>query len=188
MFNFLNEPDQAKSNKQFKEALKKAREIFIAKNKDYGDSWKVLRFFSDIDQIFIKILRIRSIQSAGKQMVEDSLEGDFIGALNYSILTIEKLNMDKFTGKRTPAKIFDHWSDVAFELFQKKNHDYGEAWRDMRISSMTDLSLAKVIRIKQMEDPKGSEVSEGYEAGLLDIINYVAFCLILMNEGVNPMD
>ncbi len=173
---------------QFDEVMNHCRTLFINKMKDYGPAWRILRLPSLTDQIFIKAQRIRSIENKGTQLVEDDLRGEFIGIFNYSIIAliqlqegvVERPDMDN----ERAIDLFDHFAKTAKELMERKNHDYGEAWREMRISSITDLILQKILRIKQIEDNSGKTiVSEGLDANYLDMVNYAAFVLIKMSEN-----
>lgn len=173
---------------QFDEVMNHCRTLFINKMKDYGPAWRILRLPSLTDQIFIKAQRIRSIENKGTQLVDDDLRGEFIGIFNYSIIAliqlqegvVERPDMD--TDKA--IELFDHFAKTAKDLMERKNHDYGEAWREMRVSSITDLILQKLLRIKQIEDNSGKTiVSEGLDANYLDMVNYAAFVLIKMSEN-----
>ena len=164
------------------------REIYLNKSKDYGTAWRILRPSSLTDQLYIKAMRIRSIEEKGQQKVSDPVEAEFVGLINYSILALVQLE----TGSEVPLELslkeavslYDRQVDENLRLLQNKNHDYGEAWRQMRISSMTDLILQKLLRIKQIEDNSGATlVSEGVAANYRDIINYAVFCLIKMDEA-----
>lgn len=175
------------TSRQFDEVVNTCRQLFINKMKDYGPAWRILRLPSLTDQIFIKAQRIRSIENKGTQLVEDDLHGEFIGIFNYSIIAliqiqqgvVEKPDIDPEKG----TELFDSFARQAKELMERKNHDYGEAWREMRISSITDLILQKLLRIKQIEDNNGKTiVSEGLQANYLDMVNYAAFALIKMSE------
>lgn len=175
------------TSRQFDEVVSTCRQLFINKMKDYGPAWRILRLPSLTDQIFIKAQRIRSIENKGTQLVEDDLHGEFIGIFNYSIIAliqirqgvVEKPDMDP----EKATELFDSFAREAKELMERKNHDYGEAWREMRISSITDLILQKLLRIKQIEDNNGKTiVSEGLQANYLDMVNYAAFALIKMSE------
>ena len=166
------------------------RDIFVKKSKDYGTSWRILRPSSLTDQIFIKAQRIRTVQETGENKVEESFEDAFTAIVNYCIMAIIQVRngtqtKDDLTTE--DASIFySEISKEAFELMEKKNHDYGEAWRDMRISSLTDLILTKVLRIKQIEDNKGKTlVSEGIEGNYFDMLNYSVFALIHLKDAVN---
>lgn len=159
------------------------REVFEKKMKDYGTAWRVLRPSSLTDQIFIKAQRIRSIETKKMQKVEEGISPEFIGIINYSIMALiqlelgseHKIDMDP----KQVIKYYDKYANEALELMKRKNHDYDEAWRSMRISSFTDLILMKLYRIKQIEDHQGKTlVSEGIDANYYDIINYAIFALI----------
>lgn len=138
------------------------------------------------DQIFIKAQRIRSIQEKGGQKVGDDVKGEFIGIINYCIIALIQMELtDKDPMELAPdflEKRYDHFAEVTRQLLENKNHDYGEAWREMRVSSMTDIILMKLLRVKQIEDNQGATlVSEGIDANYMDMINYSVFCLILMD-------
>jgi hypothetical protein len=161
--------------------------LFDKKNKDYGTSWRILRLPSLTDQIFIKAQRIRSIQDKGQQKIVDGIEGEFIGIINYCIIaliqkTLEHSDQMEFSPEELGG-IYDDQVEITLELLRNKNHDYGEAWRDMRVSSMTDLILMKIFRTKQIENNLGvTLVSEGVEANYQDMLNYAVFCLIKLKE------
>jgi hypothetical protein len=183
--------DQARSNQQFDEVIGACVDIFKKKQLDYGTAWKTFRPVSITDQIFIKALRLRSVQDAKKQLVKDSLDGEFKAIINYASMALMIIR-GQATDDLTPKQaINQHKANIreARDLFQRKNHDYGEAWRDLRIRSMTDLILMKLLRIKQIEDNDGKTIiSEGLDANYLDILNYAVFCLIRISEGTSPMD
>jgi len=176
------------TEKQFQEAISKSRSIFVDKTKDYGTAWRILRTSSLTDQLFIKAKRIRSIQEKGNQKVEDSVDLDFVGLINYSIMALIQLELGDGleNHEMDPAeatRLYDHNTDIAFRLMNDKNHDYGEAWREMRVSSITDLILMKLLRIKEIEDNDGKTIiSEGLDANYLDIVNYAVFALILLES------
>lgn len=166
------------------------RDIFVKKSKDYGTSWRILRPSSLTDQIFIKAQRIRTVQETGENKVGESYEDAFMAIVNYCIMAIIQVRNGSQTSEdlttEEATKFYSEISNEAFELMEKKNHDYGEAWRGMRISSLTDLILTKVLRIKQIEDNKGKTlVSEGIEGNYFDMLNYSVFALIHLNNGVN---
>jgi hypothetical protein len=170
---------------EYRAVLGECRTLFSKKLKDYGPAWRILRLPSLTDQLYIKANRIRSIQQAGQQKVEDSIEGEFIGILNYSIAALIQLDLGVVDQPDLSAEQalahFDRQADRAFQLMELKNHDYGEAWRDMRIPSLADMILQKILRVKQIEDNQGLTVaSEGVDANYLDMINYAAFALIKM--------
>lgn len=175
------------TSQQYDEVIAHCRELFVNKMKDYGPAWRILRLPSLTDQIFIKAQRIRSIEQKGTQLVEDDLRGEFIGILNYSIMALVQLELGvvekpDITSEEA-AVLFDKYAAETKALMERKNHDYGEAWREMRISSITDLILQKLLRIKQIEDNSGKTiVSEGLDANYMDMVNYAAFVLIKMSE------
>lgn len=161
------------------------RELFEQKAQDYGTSWRILRPSSLTDQLYIKAKRIRSIEEKGEQRVADSVKGDYMGLINYSIMALLQLalpvdkELEMHLGQL--LKLYDAQVARSRELLLAKNHDYGEAWRDMRISSITDLILQKLLRVRQIENQGGHTlVSEGLDANYLDIINYAIFALIKM--------
>jgi len=186
-----------KTNTEFEIAIKKAKDIFDKKLKDYGASWRMLRSQSVTDQIFIKAQRIRSIEEKGTYLVEEGIEPEFIGIVNYSVIALIQLELGNLEIPENPenikeldtleaADMYDKHLATAKDLMFNKNHDYDEAWRDMRISSFTDLILTKLMRIKQIEDNKGQTlISEGIDANYHDIINYSIFALIKIEEKVN---
>lgn len=172
---------------QYDEVINECRILFLNKLKDYGPAWRILRLSSVTDQIFIKANRIRSIQQNQVQKVEDDEKSEFIGILNYSVIALIQLKLGHVD---TPdisidqaIENYDEQIMIAKNLMEKKNFDYGEAWRDMRISSITDLILQKILRIKQIEDNQGKTlVSEGLSANYLDMLNYAVFSLIQLEE------
>ncbi len=169
----------------YQEIIEKCRELFSKKNHDYGTSWRILRLPSITDQIFIKAQRIRTIQEKGTQKVQDDIPTEFVGIINYCVMALIQIaardvpeEPDDLAGR------YQEQTDEVRELLFNKNHDYGEAWRSMRVSSMTDIILMKLLRIKQIEDNHGYTLaSEGVKAGYQDIINYSVFCLIKLEEG-----
>jgi hypothetical protein len=172
-----------KTSLEYTNVINLCREIFEKKTRDYGTSWRILRPSSLTDQIFIKAQRIRTVQESGENKVGETFEDAFMGIVNYCIMAISQLrNESGFNEQLTleeAMKVYDELSTEAFELMKKKNHDYGEAWRDMRVTSLTDLILTKVLRIKQIEDNKGvTEISEGVEGNYFDMLNYSVFALI----------
>ena len=173
---------------EYSSIIKKCEDIFVKKLKDYGTAWRILRISSLTDQIFIKAQRIRNIDQIGVQKVEEGIANEFIGIVNYAIIGIIQLDL----GVAEQSEDLDHI--VSVDLFNKsakqaeklmlaKNHDYGEAWRDMRVSSLTDLILQKLLRVKQIEDNDGETlISEGIDANYLDMINYAVFALIKLKQ------
>ncbi|MGV0752544.1 DUF1599 domain-containing protein [Empedobacter brevis] len=172
---------------QFNEIISLCRDLYTKKLKDYGPAWRVLRLPSLTDQIFIKVNRIRTLQEATERLVDEDEEGEFIAIVNYSIMALIQLELGfadqpDLTAEQA-IEFYDKYSGIAHDLMIKKNHDYGEAWRDMRVSSITDLIYQKVLRTKSIEDNKGKTiVSEGLDANYLDMINYSIFAMILINE------
>lgn len=168
---------------EYTNVINLCRAVFEKKTKDYGTSWRILRPSSLTDQIFIKAQRIRTVQETGENKVGETFEDAFMGIVNYCIMAIFQLRnetgFNEQLSTHEAVKIYDEISTEAFELMKIKNHDYGEAWRDMRVTSLTDLILTKVLRIKQIEDNKGiTEVSEGVEGNYFDMLNYSVFALI----------
>lgn len=163
-----------------------ARNLFYNKALDYGTAWTVLRLPSLTDQIYIKAKRIRSIQDKGQQLIDDSIEGEFIGIINYCIMALIQMQREPEAADIAVPQLmalYDHALQETLDLQAKKNHDYGDAWRDMRVSSITDIILMKLHRIKQIEDNQHqTRVSEGVEGGYRDIINYASFALTLMAQ------
>lgn len=175
---------------QYNECLNKCRELFLKKHKDYGSAWTVLRPVSLVDQLYIKAHRIRTLQSASDRKVEDSIEEEFMGLVNYGIIGLIQAKHAPDMNEHYTAKMVTQWYDEAAEyaksVMMKKNHDYGEAWRDMSQESFADLIIMKLLRIRQILSNKGKTiVSEGIDANYIDIINYSLFALILIREGVH---
>ena len=173
---------------EYDSIIKKCEDIFAKKMKDYGSAWRILRISSLTDQIFIKAQRIRSIDSKGTQKIDEGVINEFIGIVNYSVIGLiqidlgvseqpEDLDIEKV------MNMFNKHVLSSKDLMVNKNHDYGEAWRDMRVSSLTDLILQKLLRVKQIEDNNGSTIiSEGIDANYLDMLNYAVFALIKLNK------
>jgi hypothetical protein len=175
---------------QYDEAIQSCREIFINKTKDYGSSWRVLRTISIVDQIFIKAKRIRTIQENRLQKIGDDIQAEFTGIVNYAVIGLIQLRKGTEQVDELPLakveQLYKNEIDKARELMLNKNHDYGEAWRDMSQESFTDLILSKLLRIKQILGNEGKTlISEGIEANYLDILNYAVFALVLIKEGVH---
>ncbi|MDQ3046241.1 MAG: DUF1599 domain-containing protein [Bacteroidota bacterium] len=176
-----------KTSAQYDTAVGTCKDIFIKKMKDYGTAWRILRTSSITDQIFIKAQRIRNIEDKGTQKISEDVRSEYIGIINYSIIGLIQMELAADTRMELPAdevsRLFDRYSGHAKSLMENKNHDYGEAWRDMRVSSLTDLILMKLLRIKQIEDNKGETlISEGVDANFHDMINYAIFALIKLQE------
>ena len=178
----------SQTTQQFQEVIARCRALFLKKTVDYGTAWRILRPSSITDQLNIKALRIRSIEEKGVQKVADPIDAEFVGLVNYSVLALIQLNLPAGSplhfDPETVAHLYDAQIQANLDLLEAKNHDYGEAWRLMRVSSMTDLILQKILRIKQIEDNSGQTlVSEGLEANYRDILNYAVFALIRMQES-----
>ena len=176
----------SKTVTQFDTIIAEAKDIFVKKTKDYGTAWRILRPSSLTDQILIKAKRIRSIEENEEQKVADSIEEDYIGLINYGVMAIIQLHLSSDDMELKPLyaeELYTKYLSETRELMIRKNHDYGEVWREMRVSSITDLILQKLIRVKKIEDNKGKTVvSEGLEANYQDIINYAVFALIKLGE------
>ena len=169
--------------REYDVASAKCKDIFIKKMKDYGCAWRILRLSSLTDQIFIKAQRLRSIEMKGSQKVGEDIRNEFIGIVNYSIIALIQLEkgiaeQPDIENEEVQALYLKYYNESK-ELMKSKNHDYGEAWRDMRVSSLTDLILQKLLRVKQIEDNQGKTlISEGIDANYFDMINYSIFALI----------
>lgn len=175
------------TNIQYDEAINSCKEIFIKKAKDYGTSWRVLRTISVVDQLFIKALRIRTIQEKKEQKIDDDIAGEFKGIINYGVIGLIQLQLNDPAVEDVDADQVIIWFDEQVANTKKimldKNHDYGEAWRDMSQESFADLILVKLLRIKQILLNEGKTlISEGIDANYIDIINYAVFALILIAE------
>jgi len=173
---------------EYRHVIKICQDLFEKKNKDYGTSWRILRLPSITDQIFIKAQRIRTIQDNGFSRVDEGEVPEFIGIINYCVMALIQADLLNSTELEIPFEqlkaIYTKHVVEVMELLFNKNHDYGEAWREMRVSSMTDIILMKLFRIKQIEDNQGKTlVSEGIKAGYQDIINYAVFCLIKLGQA-----
>lgn len=178
------------TNLQYEDIIKSCLKVFSAKMRDYGPAWRILRPSSLTDQIFIKAQRIRSIQEKKNQKISEGVEDEFTGIINYSIMALIQLepgSSEPLTIKASEAEeSYKRYAIMAQNLMYDKNHDYSEAWREMRVSSLTDIILMKLLRIKQIENNDGlTEVSEGVDANYLDIINYAVFARILLSESQN---
>ena len=172
-----------KTNGQFEQAVAECRTLFEKKLHDYGASWRILRPTSLTDQLFIKAKRIRQLETTGLSLVGEGIRPEFIGLVNYGIVGLIQLSKGFSDTVDTTSEeamaLYDSYAHEALELMKRKNHDYDEAWRDMRVSSYTDLILTKIQRVKEMEDLAGQTlVSEGIDANYMDIINYSVFALI----------
>ncbi|MFT6112646.1 MAG: hypothetical protein ACJA19_000788 [Bacteroidia bacterium] len=171
----------------FDQALNQCRDIFQKKTHDYGTAWRILRPISITDQIFIKAQRIRSIEEKQENKVGESIENEFIGIVNYCVIALIQMELDISEDMEINPdlvlKYYDTKAEMCKQLMVTKNHDYGEAWRDMRVSTYTDLILMKILRTKQIEDKGGKTlISEGIDANFSDMLNYAIFALIRIND------
>jgi len=178
---------EGKTAKEYWAIIADCKDLFEKKTRDYGTAWRILRLPSITDQILIKAQRIRSIQEKGTQMVEDDLKAEFQGIINYSLIAMIQIDLSKDDRMELEFDELEHLYDKhvneTFELLKAKNHDYGEAWRDMRLTSITDIMLMKLLRVKQIEDNEGKTlVSEGVIANYQDLINYSVFAFIKMKK------
>ncbi|WP_136464823.1 DUF1599 domain-containing protein [Flagellimonas onchidii] len=178
------------TSQQYDAVINTCRELFLKKAKDYGTAWRILRLPSLTDQIFIKAQRIRSLQENDVRKVDEGEQSEFIGIINYSIMALIQLKKGVVEQPDLSADeaiaLYDREVAITKELMENKNHDYGEAWRDMRVSSLTDLILQKLLRVKQIEDNEGATlVSEGIDANYQDMVNYAVFALIHLSEISN---
>jgi hypothetical protein len=178
-------PIMKNTSQEYDSIIAICRQLFTNKMKDYGSAWRILRLPSLTDQIFIKAQRIRSLQENEIRKIDEDETGEFIGIINYSIMALIQLELGVVEQPdldlATATQWYDHKINSTKALMEAKNHDYGEAWREMRVSSLTDLILQKLLRVKQIEDNKGKTiVSEGIDANYQDMINYAVFALILM--------
>ena len=179
--------DNIKTQKQYHDVLSRCRNLYVDKMKDYGPAWRILRTPSITDQIFIKANRIRTLQTNSEHLVDEGIEPEFVGIVNYAAMGIIQLQLGvvdqpDLTSEQA-TMMYDKVTNEAYELMTRKNHDYDEAWRSMRVSSITDLILMKVLRTKSIENNGGKTiVSEGLDANYYDMINYAVFALILLAE------
>ena len=175
-----------KTNQQYDKCKEACRKVFTDKMNDYGTAWRILRPASITDQIYIKASRVRSIEVKGVSKVDEGVRPEFIGIINYAIMGLIQLELgpsETELEKEQTLQLYNTYFEAAKSLMQNKNHDYGEAWRDMRVSSLTDLILQKLLRVKQIENNKGkTRVSEGIDANYQDMINYAVFALIHLDE------
>lgn len=172
---------------EYRHVIERCKALFLKKNADYGTAWRILRLPSITDQIFIKARRIRTLQETGVNLVGEGIEPEFIGIINYCVMALIQMQLRSDQRTDIPTDeletLYDEQINHVMTLLFAKNHDYGEAWRLMRVSSMTDLILMKLLRTKQIEDNQGATlVSEGVDANYMDMINYAVFCLIKQTE------
>lgn len=172
---------------EYREVIATCKALFEKKTRDYGTAWRILRLPSITDQIFIKAQRIRRIQEKGSQKVDDPVRDEFIGIINYCVIALIQMRLSESDDMEVRFEELEGYYDEAisetFELLENKNHDYGEAWREMRVTSITDIILMKLLRVKQIENNAGKTlVSEGVKANYQDMINYSVFALIKLKE------
>ena len=175
------------TSNQYDLVVEQCRNLFTKKMSDYGSAWRILRLPSLTDQIFIKAQRIRQLQENDVRKVDEDEKSEFIGIINYSIMALIQLELgvveNPDLSSEEATELYDKHIMITKELMENKNHDYGEAWRDMRVSSLTDLIIQMLLRVKQIEDNKGKTlVSEGIDANYQDMINYAVFAMIHLNE------
>ena len=175
------------TSNQYDLVVEQCRNLFTKKMSDYGSAWRILRLPSLTDQIFIKAQRIRQLQENDVRKVDEDEKSEFIGIINYSIMALIQLELgvveNPDLSSEEATELYDKHILITKELMENKNHDYGEAWRDMRVSSLTDLIIQKLLRVKQIEDNEGKTlVSEGIDANYQDMINYAVFAMIHLNE------
>ena len=175
------------TSEQYDAIMGRCRELFKKKTKDYGTAWRILRLPSLTDQIFIKAQRIRSLQENEVRKVDEDEQSEFVGIINYSLMALIQLekgvvDQPDLSGEEA-LELYNIQADKTKRLMEDKNHDYGEAWRDMRVSSLTDLILQKILRVKEIENNKGKTLaSEGVDANYQDMVNYAVFALIHLNQ------
>lgn len=179
----------SKTISEYKEVIRVCKEVFEKKTRDYGTAWRILRLPSITDQIMIKAQRIRSIQEKGTQKIEDDIPNEFLGIVNYCIMAIMQIEIPSDASSEMRFEeiepLYDKVVNETIALHEDKNHDYDEAWREMRVSSMTDIILMKILRVKQIEDNEGKTIiSEGIKANYQDMMNYAVFCLIKFNAKI----
>jgi hypothetical protein len=173
----------SRTEEQYDAIIAACRGVYCSKTKDYGTAWRILRPSSLTDQLFIKAKRIRTIEETQTRKIADGISQEYMGIVNYSLLALIQLSLPEDSPLEEALRHFDEQAAKAKALMMAKNHDYGEAWRDMRLSSITDLILMKILRVKQIENNEGiTLVSEGLEANYLDILNYAVFALIHLRE------
>lgn len=177
----------SKTISEYKEVIRACKEVFEKKTRDYGTAWRILRLPSITDQIMIKAQRIRSIQEKGFQKVDEGISNEFLGIVNYCIMAMIQMDLPQDADLEMKFEVIDPLYDQAvnetLSLHEDKNHDYDEAWREMRVSSMTDIILMKILRVKQIENNAGKTIiSEGIKANYQDMMNYAVFCLIKLKS------
>lgn len=177
-----------KTENQYWDVITNCKGIFLNKTKDYGTSWRLFRLPSITDQIYIKANRIRTIEENGVTKIDEGRESEFMGIINYCIIALIQLDLENDTREDLKVdeveKLYDEKIKATFDLMMLKNHDYGEAWRSMRIGTFSDMILVRIKRIKQIEENEGETIdSEGIDANYQDMINYAIFAMIKINEA-----
>lgn len=176
-----------KTSIEFDNAIKTCREVFIKKHKDYGTSWRIMRVSSILDQIFIKATRIRTIEEKGTMKVNEGIEPEYMGIINYCVMGLIQIELKNETeielsGERVTT-LYDKYIKACKDLMMEKNHDYGEVWRNMQVSTFTDMLLMRIHRMRQILENDGKTImSEGIDSNLMDMVNYSVFALIRMKE------
>ena len=176
------------TSEEFDLIINECKDLFIRKTRDYGTAWRILRLSSITDQIFIKAQRIRTLEEKKVSKVGENISSEYVGIINYCIIAMMQMEMNDNDPIDLPAeeveRLYSEKVQETRDLMFAKNHDYGEAWRDMRVSSFTDLILMKLLRVKQIEDNAGKTlVSEGVKANYQDMLNYSVFALIKLKEA-----
>ena len=176
-----------KTTQEYGDVMSMCKALFEKKTRDYGTAWRILRLPSITDQIFIKAQRVRSIQEKGMQRIDEPIRDEFIGIINYCLIALVQMELPASASLDMSYEALEPYYERAsketFDLLQNKNHDYGEAWREMRVTSITDIILMKLLRVKQIEDNNGKTlVSEGVKANYQDMINYAVFALIKLKD------
>lgn len=172
---------------QYEAVIKQCKDLFLKKTRDYGTAWRILRLSSITDQLFIKAQRIRTLEEKKVSKVGEDIYSEYVAIVNYCVIAMMQLELTEESRTELPVEevevLFDQKVEETKTLMFAKNHDYGEAWRDMRISSLTDMILQKLLRVKQIEDNQGVTLaSEGVKANYQDMLNYAVFALIRLNE------
>lgn len=176
-----------KTSIEFDNAIKTCREVFIKKHKDYGTSWRIMRVSSILDQIFIKATRIRTIEEKGTMKVNEGIEPEYMGIINYCVMGLIQIELKNETeidlSEERISTLYDKYVKSCKDLMMEKNHDYGEVWRNMQVSTFTDMLLMRIHRMRQILENDGKTImSEGIDSNLMDMVNYSVFALIRMKE------
>jgi len=188
--NIRDEMNPMNTSQEYDAIIATCRELFLKKAADYGTAWRIMRLPSITDQIFIKAQRIRTIEDTQVAKVADDIPSEYIGIINYCVIALIQLSLPADAEENLPIEqvqtLYDQYIKETKDLMQAKNHDYGEAWRDLRIGSLTDLILMKIFRVKQIEDNSGLTIaSEGVQANYQDMLNYAVFALIKLSYPIS---